>query len=151
MLIYRVEKRNGEGPWATKSQGEGKGYVWHSQASHCFPDQVGASFPSTYYDHPRKNDFLYAFPTARAMFRYVKSPLASFDSIFAYFKKMESGGLFVVIYEVFDDTVIISDGNQCVFLPDKATLIKRLKPTSPTIRKLLTEYCGKGRPKARWQ
>lgn len=145
MLVYRVETRNGEGPWATKDKTGAYGYVWHSKGSHCFPNQCGLRDPAynQFMDHPRKTDFLFAFPSADAMFRYVSGPFTSYDKMIGYFKKMQEMGLFVSMYELLDTTEIFSDDNQCVFLPDKAIRVTRMKPTNPVICKLLEKYCAK--------
>ena len=53
---------------------------------------------------------------------------------------MKEKGYYIVIYEVFDSSEVISDDSQLVFLPDEAVRVRRISPTSPFINILLDKY-----------
>ena len=70
---------------------------------------------------------IYGFPDIPAMFKYVKHRPVTFEKIFSYFKDMEQKQLLISTYNV-ESGDVISDSNQCVFLPEKAKLVNRVKP-----------------------
>ena len=139
MLIYRVEKKNGTGPWCSRGNGA-YNYSWHSEGSFCFPNQqaMNSEQYSKWQKHKRRTEFIFGFPNLLALFKYTKSP--NQPKIKDCFKNMKEKGYYIVIYEVFDSSEVISDDSQLVFLPDEAVRVRRISPTSPFINILLDKY-----------